>query len=137
MNRGERRFRCIRHKELELGGIFYVFRSDEREPRCPKCGLAGSPFVFPLVDIHYVVVGTGPIYGLYGHQHAACQPRRDAFCRNPLDVFPASDDPRVVTCMSCRTTRAWKNAAKQMAAIDDEWYVRMAKQEIDEALAKR
>ncbi len=93
----------------------FVFEGDI--PQCPKCGRIGQPGVQELTDVHFVVMGTGPIFGGAGKQHIACQPLRDCMARHLDDQFAATDDPRSVTCRSCKGTPAYQDMAKLFPEI--------------------
>ena len=101
------RFRCRNNACGRLPQGF-VFEGDL--PQCPKCGTGRH--VVPIVDVHFIVIGSGPIYGAAGFQHVACEPKRDGLALHPHDEYAATDDPRAVTCRSCRGTPAWRDMAK-------------------------
>lgn len=72
----------------------------------------------PLVDVHFMVLHEhGPITGQWGRQYVACEPRRDALAKHPEDMYAATDDPRAVTCPSCKGTKQFKELAKLFPEI--------------------
>lgn len=90
----------------------------EGRSACPKCGAtpAQPKMVQPLISIHLVVVGSGPIMGGEGRQHVACQPRRDALARHEYDLFAATGEVEQVTCPACMKTRAYQDMARASEA---------------------
>ena len=121
------RFRCRRHGQSPR---FHEFTDDSGEGVCLKCVEAGWPFccmadapeqIHELVPIHFVVLDPkGPIVGVC-RQHVACEPLRDGLALHIHDPYCATDDPRIVTCPSCRGTKAWQGMAAFFAKQDKVW----------------
>src|SRR5690242_6691309 len=85
------------------------------DPVCPRCNRVGPPVVQVLVDVHLMLMDPkGPIYGRWGRQLVACQPKRAHLALHSNDTFAASDDPRAVTCPACRRTPEWQAMAAQL-----------------------
>lgn len=126
-------YRCVRHGPPPR---FFAFRSRDRNPPCPSCG-ATAPHVYPLADLHYIVVGSGPIVGQQGRQHVACVPRRDGYCLHRRDQFPCTADPRLVTCQSCQGTKAWKEAARAYLEFDPDFRAQREAEEIEAEVRRR
>ncbi len=112
------RWRCY---DCGFGAQFLEWVGDGE---CPKCGRKfGGPGksragVQPLTDVHLVTFADdGPVLGLHGRLVVACQPKRDGLALYPGDDYAATDDPRAVTCPSCRGTPAWKALAEQFPEI--------------------
>src|ERR1700733_6354995 len=98
------RYRCIRCKPMPRG---FLFENDSGE--CPTCGASGFHYVHQITDVHLVVFSAkGPIRGQSGRQLIACQPGREQMALHKYEEFAATDDPRAVTCRSCRGTEAYK-----------------------------
>lgn len=96
------RWRC---HACAAGNLYLEWEGDPQCPRCGRAYLPGQPMVVALTDVHLVVMDPqGPIWGGQGRQRIACQPKRDVLARHNLDLFSATDDPRVVTCPSCKGT---------------------------------
>ncbi|MDE2097164.1 MAG: hypothetical protein KGL39_07950 [Patescibacteria group bacterium] len=105
-----------------------IFESDSGQ--CPHCGAEGTHAVFELVYVHFIVMGSGPIFGAHGKQHVACEPNRDGLSIRPGDCYAASEDPRATTCPGCMGTKAWQAASAAMASIDKNYRLRL---QIEEA----
>ena len=121
------RFRCMRCGQPPQ---YLEFEDDNGEGKCPKCGrklFDGPLTVIPLVTTHFIVMGSGPIYGAWGHQHIACEPKRDCLARHIHDSFSASDDARIVSCRACQATPAWQEMARFLAETDAAWRVQLAR----------
>jgi hypothetical protein len=114
------RFRCCKHPP---GPRFLEFSDETGVGQCPQCGAKhGEGFaVYPLIDIHFMVLGEGPIVDSSGRQHVACQPARDGLSQSKLHEYAATLDPRVATCPSCRGTPEWQQAAAWFAETDRLW----------------
>lgn len=121
------RFRCRRHGSAPK---FFEFADDTGDGVCRKCVEQGWPLccaadapeqIHQLVDIHLVVRDPrGPIIG-QTRQHVACEPLRDGLAMHSHDDYCATDDPRVVTCPSCRGTQSWRDLAQFLAKQDKVW----------------
>jgi len=106
------RFRCVKCLPPPRG---FEFEADY--PQCPQCG--GVMQLLRLIDVHLIVMSqAGPILGIEGRQHVACQPKRDGLARHPADTFAATPDPREVTCPSCKGTPAYRDMAKLFPEIE-------------------
>ena len=102
------RFRCNR----PTCGVMpqgFVFESDV--PRCPRCGALGAPAVHELCDVHFLVMGHGPLMGHHGAHHVACEPERPYLAQH-LVHYAASDDPHAVTCPRCRGMAVFQEFVK-------------------------
>jgi len=105
------RFRCNRHT-CGRPPQGHIFENDAGQ--CPKCGALAAPAVHELVDVHFVVMGQGPILGPHGPSHIACQPQREHMALHPSDAFAASDVPTAVTCPSCLATPAFQEIVQAL-----------------------
>ena len=103
------RFRCLTCRGNGLLGTF-EFEADRRS--CPKCGESSPSHISVLVDVHLMqVVPDGNLFAGGKRHRVACQPKRETLGVSVYEAFSATPDPRAVTCPSCKTTRAWKEAA--------------------------
>jgi len=101
-----------------------AFEFDSVTGECPRCGKFSS---LELVPVHYIILGSGPLFGQHGgKQHIACQPKRDYLARHEQDMFSATAEARQVTCLECQRTRAWQQAAKFAVEHDPEFAGKMA-----------
>jgi hypothetical protein len=125
--------RCIRHGSPVDGHVFY---SCDQFPACPLCGAIGSPNVFPLVFVHFAVLGSGPVWGQKGKQHVACLRLRDGYALHKRDTFSVSGDPRVVTCPSCKGTKDWREANRAYLEADPNYRAQVEAQEIEAAVRR-
>lgn len=107
------RFRCN-----SCGELPYLFEFEADTPTCPLCGRNGPPLIARLADVHFMVLGSGHIRGPAGRQHVACQPQRQHLGLTHEEQFSASDDPRAVTCRSCKGTKAYQELAKLFPEIE-------------------
>lgn len=122
------RYRCRRHGQPPK---FHEFTDETGEGVCQRCVTDGYPLfcmadapeqIHELVDIHYIVMSQqGPILGSMGRQHVACEPKRDALAMHAHDPYCATDDPRIVTCPSCRGTKDWQLMAAFFTKQDKAW----------------
>lgn len=104
------RFRCINCGQFPDG---FLFEANPGAAACPKCHSSGPMFITPIVDVHFVVMDRkGPILGAMGRQYVACQRKRDHLALHQYDNFAATDDPSAVSCLSCRGTKEWQEAAE-------------------------
>lgn len=90
----------------------FVFENDVGQ--CPKCGALGAPIVHELTDVHFVVMGKGPLMGPYGAHHIACEPEREHLSLDASDGYAATDVPTSVTCPSCMGTPAFQEMVKAL-----------------------
>lgn len=93
------RFRCYNPK---CGRVPLGFEFVADEPRCPKCSAFGGHAVHQLTDVHFLVMGKGPIIGHGGELHVACEPDRPHLSLHPHDEYAATDVPSAVTCLRCK-----------------------------------
>jgi hypothetical protein len=120
------RWRCCKCKPAPRGRIF-----ESDTGICPKCGAEGHHIVFELVDVHFIVMGSGPIWTQsWGKQHIACDPQRDVLARNPFEHYAASDHPAAITCPSCMGTKEWQEASAALASIDRNYRTRLQLEEM-------
>jgi len=110
------RFRCNNNR-CGLPPKGFEFESDL--PHCPKCGTQGGFMVHQLADVHFLVVGHGPMMGLRGAFHVACEPDRPHLALYPNDGYAASDLPSAVTCPRCRGTKVFLDFVRQL--FPDVW----------------
>lgn len=108
------RYRCYRCRDLRPGarpGDYREFEADR--PCCPLCG-AGEPAVVELADVHFLVLDPkGPIPGFGGFRwRLGCMPKRDHMAEHEGDTFCCSQDPRAVTCPSCKGLPQWQQQAR-------------------------
>lgn len=95
------RFRCVWH-----GNPMHGHEFDSDNGVCPKCGRSGLPHVQELVSVHFMMPHPhGPFMGPDGIRRAiGCEQQRDVLAYSQLAEhhYAATDDPRAVTCPSCR-----------------------------------
>lgn len=83
---------------------------------CLRCGRFSK---LELVPVHYLVLGSGPLFGQHGgKQRIACQPKRDYLARHEQDMFSATGEAKQVSCPDCQRTREWQEAARFEAGRD-------------------
>lgn len=71
------------------------------KPKCPKCG-AEPPAVALLTPVHYLVPDAqGPIVGVLGRFHVACDPTRPYLNAPGKPRYSATGEPDAVTCYRC------------------------------------
>ena len=105
------RFRCYNPK-CGYPPRYYEFEADA--PVCPKCGLIGGRGIHPLTDVHFLVMGHGPLMGQFGAHRVACEPERPHLATHPQDDYAASDMPDAVTCPRCRGTDVFQEYVKAL-----------------------
>jgi len=105
------RFRCNRHT-CGRPPRGHVFESDTGQ--CPKCGDLAGATVHELTDVHFLVMGTGPLMGWAGAHHVACEPEREYLSLHASDGYAATDVPTAVTCRSCMGTPAFQEMVKTL-----------------------
>lgn len=93
------RFRCYNPK---CGHVPRGHEFEGDEPRCPKCGAFGGHAVLPLNDVHFQVMGKGPMAGHRGEFSIACEPDRPHLALHAHDEYSATDVPMSVTCPRCK-----------------------------------
>ena len=91
-------YACTQHDPLLFDGLTFY----GAEPKCPKCG-HGPPAVIALTPVHYLVPDlNGPIAGLLGRFHVACEPQRPHLALPGVRPrYSASGEPSAVTCYKC------------------------------------
>jgi len=109
------RYRCYKCKSFAQGGR--IFEANEGEA-CPQCGAAGVLDLRPLDDVHFLAPAPdGPIYSLGKRYAVACDTKRDGLALFPGDAYSATGDAQHVTCRSCLTTPAYRQAAQAFRGL--------------------